>query len=121
MLRLSALALAVLVAVPATAQDFGGGLAAYNRGDYAGAVKEWRPLAETGHAKAQFNMAMLYFKGEGVPHDHVTGYMWFRLSLTHGYQGAAQGIAVASESMTQAEIAEGEKLAREWLEKRKGK
>ena len=29
------------------------GLAAYERGDYATAAREWRPLAEGGDAKAQ--------------------------------------------------------------------
>ena len=32
--------------------DFDDGLAAYQRGDYATALKEFRPLAEQGHAVA---------------------------------------------------------------------
>ena len=42
------LALALLVALPATAQDFQKGLAAAQRGDYATALKEWRPLLSRG-------------------------------------------------------------------------
>jgi hypothetical protein len=37
-----ALILALLVALPAIAQDFQKGLAAVNRGDYAVALREWR-------------------------------------------------------------------------------
>ena len=58
MLRRTAigLVLALLVALPATAQDFEKGLAAVKRGDYATALSEWRPLAEQGNADAQYNL-----------------------------------------------------------------
>ena len=32
------------------------GMDAYNRGDYATALREWKPLAEQGNARAQFNL-----------------------------------------------------------------
>ncbi len=42
-----------LLVWPALAQaDFQAGLDAYARGDYATALKEWRPLAEQGDAFA---------------------------------------------------------------------
>jgi len=40
--------------------DYDDGLAAYNRGDYAAALQEWRPLAEQGDAKAQYNLGVMY-------------------------------------------------------------
>ena len=51
-LFLSAL-LAVLFASTAKA-DFDDGLAAYEEGDYAAALREWRPLADEGDLDAQF-------------------------------------------------------------------
>ncbi len=36
-------ALAVGLAMPASGHDFDAGLAAYERGDYAAALKEWKP------------------------------------------------------------------------------
>ena len=42
------------------AQDFDAGLEAANRGDFAAALKEWRPLAEAGDALAQFNLGNMY-------------------------------------------------------------
>ena len=42
------------LAMPAWA-GFDAGMAAYKRGDYATALSEWRPLAEQGHARAQYN------------------------------------------------------------------
>ena len=44
-------------ALPAAA-DFQAGLQAYERKDYATAVKEWQPLAEKGDANAQYNMGL---------------------------------------------------------------
>src|SRR5262245_24315669 len=42
---------------------------AYNRGDYATAMRLLRPVAEKGDAKAQKNLGNMYAKGLGVPQD----------------------------------------------------
>ena len=57
---------ALAAAVPALA-DFQAGLDAFQKGDYVGAAKEWRPLAEEGDPIAQFNLGLLYLDGHGVP------------------------------------------------------
>ena len=44
-------------------QDFGKGLAAYRSGDYATALREFRPLAEQGDANVQFQIGWMYYKG----------------------------------------------------------
>ena len=44
----------------ASAQDFDAGLRAYNAGDYQTALKEWRPLAEKGDARAQHFLGNAY-------------------------------------------------------------
>ena len=62
----------------AQAADMQAGSEAYGRGDYAGALLEWRPLAEQGNAKAQFNMGLLYENGEGVPQNHAEAAGWYR-------------------------------------------
>jgi TPR repeat protein len=69
-MRRIAATLAVVVALLFSAgsawADFDDGFAAYNRGDYATALEEWRPLAEQGDAFAQYNLGLLYYEGEGV-------------------------------------------------------
>ncbi len=47
------------------------GVAAAKRGDYATALRELRPLAEQGHAVAQYNLGVMYNKGRGVPQDYA--------------------------------------------------
>lgn len=81
--------LALTLALPAAAQDFRKGMAAYDRGDYASAVREWRPLAAEGHADAQFNLGAMYVLGHGVPRDDVLAYRWLTLSAANGNSNAA--------------------------------
>jgi uncharacterized protein len=62
------------------AQDFDNGVKAYKNGDFATALKEWRPLAEQGNAAAQFNLALMYDNGTGVPQDYAQAVEWYRRS-----------------------------------------
>ena len=68
--------------------DFQAGLDAYNQGDYATALKEWRPLAEQGDATAQFNLGVMYNFGQGVPQDYQEAVRWYRLAAEQGYAPA---------------------------------
>ena len=88
--------------------------AALKRRDYATAVRLNRPLAEQGNANAQYNLGTFYDNGLGVPLDKVRAYMWFSLSAAQGREGAAAFRDLIARRMTPAQIAEAQKLAREW-------
>ena len=60
------------------------GLDAYNKHDYATALKEFRPLAERGNVKAQNNLAKMYRIGQGVPRNYKKAAKWYRRSSYHG-------------------------------------
>ncbi len=147
------LVLVFVVALPAMAQDFEKGWAAYYRGDYATALKEWQPLAEQGHPGAQHNLGVMYFDGEGVSQSYSVAMKWWHKAAEQGYAKAqftigatyALGYGVPrdhvvacswlipsaakddrnaiglrnflTKRMTPAQIAEAEKLAREWSTK----
>ncbi|MBT3884017.1 MAG: sel1 repeat family protein [Rhodospirillaceae bacterium] len=81
---LSALALLLLFSQPAAAADFEVGMAAYNAKDYRAAFGEWKPLAEQGHAEAQFNLGILYAEGQGVAADKNEGIRWWRRAAELG-------------------------------------
>ena len=66
------------------AQDFKKGLAADQRGDYATALRQWRPLAEQGDADAQFNVGNAYHTGQGVPQDDAEAVKWYRKAAEQG-------------------------------------
>jgi hypothetical protein len=52
-----ALALTMTLVSAAVAGPFEDGLAAHDRGDYATALRLWRPLAEQGHAVTRWARA----------------------------------------------------------------
>jgi len=87
--------------------------------DYAQALKWYRLAAAQGHAKAQYNLGAMYGKGRGVPQDYVQALKWLTLAVatftTEPEQGrAVQARDIVAANMTPAQIAEAQKLAREW-------
>jgi len=77
---------------PATAADFDKGMTAYRSGDYQAALAEWRLLAESGHATAQYNLGLMYEQGMGVPQDHARAVAWYRRAAEHGYVKAQHNL-----------------------------
>ncbi len=63
---------------------FDEGVAAYNRGDYATALREFRPLAEQGDAAAQHNLGLMYHIGQGVTQDYAKAVKWYRKAAEQG-------------------------------------
>lgn len=78
------LAVASLVVAAPMAADFAAGLAAYQKQDYAGALKEWQPLADGGSPDAQYNVALLYLDGRGVPQNYEQAAKWFERAANQG-------------------------------------
>ena len=91
-MRRIAATLAVVVALLFSAgsawADFDDGLAAAQRGDFATALQEWRPLAEQGDAHAQFNLGIMYDNGWGVPENDAEAVKWWRKAAEQGYADA---------------------------------
>ena len=83
MYRIIAIVL-LLTVQSASAVDFWAGSAYYLRGDFAAALREWRPLAEQGDAQAQFYLGIMHTNGEGVPEDDRQAAYWFQKSARQG-------------------------------------
>jgi uncharacterized protein len=81
----AAMAMMLAVARPVEAQDFAKGESAYDSGDYATALQQWKPLAYNGNADAQTRVGFLFYKGLGVPKDHVAAANWYTLAAQQGY------------------------------------
>ena len=111
---LAAIILGLSFAAPMAAGPLEDADAALKRRDYTTAVRLNRPLAEQGDANAQYNLGVFYDNGLGVPQDKVRAYMWFNLSAAQGRDGAAAFRDLIARRMTPAQIAEAQKLAREW-------
>lgn len=63
-------------------------LAAYNAGDYAAAFKIILPFAEKGDRGAQYNVAVSYAKGLGVPINPSTAAQWYQKAAEQGMSDA---------------------------------
>ena len=96
----------------------------YKRGEgvpqnYVETVRWYRRAADQGHTMALNLLGYMYRDGgDGVPADFVQTHMWFNLaaSRTIGVLGstAAQGRDIVAAQMNPTQIAEAERLAREW-------
>ena len=94
------------------------------RQDYAEAAKWYRRAADRGNPVAQASLGFLYEKGQGVPQDYVQAHMWFNIAtsrLPDSRKEARQKTSMVRDAiaakMTSAQIAEAQKLAREWKPK----
>src|SRR5215467_6926995 len=79
-------------AVKTSARDCeirGGEYVAYDRANYATALKVWLPLAEGGDPAAQTNVGEIFEKGLGVPPDYAAAAVWYRRGAERGYSRAA--------------------------------
>jgi TPR repeat protein len=69
-------------------EDFRSGLSAFNRGDFAAAMRLWRPLAEGDDARSQTGIGFMYHRGLGVTTDDTEAAFWLRKAAE---QGQAEG------------------------------
>ena len=68
--------------------DYNKGWEAYKSGEYATALREFKPLANNGDAASQHKLSLMYFNGLGVSQDYKTGHKWLKLSVEQDYAGA---------------------------------
>ena len=69
------------------AHDYPNGVESKN---YKTEFEKWQTLAEQGEAIAQYNLGLIYEKGEGVIQDYREGAKWYLKSAEQGH-APAQG------------------------------
>jgi len=74
--------------------DFDPDSDAYVRGDDDAALREWLPLAEQGHAQAQYLIGVMYYKGRGVTRDYETAMKWTSRAAEKGLAKAQYNLGV---------------------------
>jgi len=89
--------------------------------DDAEAVRWFRQAAEQGAARAQHRLGLMYLLGRGVLQDYVQAHKWFNLAASRYSSSerelrdkAVQFREEVASKMTPAQIAEAQRLAREW-------
>ena len=86
--------------------------------DAAQAVAWYRKAADQGHPFAQSHLGAMYYKGEGVPKDLVLSYVWRNLAAAQGDEDSKTARDLLEKVMTPQQIAEAQKLSREWKTKK---
>ncbi|MBV8977521.1 MAG: sel1 repeat family protein [Alphaproteobacteria bacterium] len=79
------------------------------------ALTQFESDAKSGRADALYNLGLAYSTGQGVGVDFVAAHKWFNLAALRGVEEAKRWRAQISGEMNVAQIAEAQRLAREWL------
>jgi TPR repeat protein len=89
--------------------------------DYVEAAHWYRLAANQHHPQAQYNLGLLYASGDGVEQDLRMAHMWFNLAVMHfppsearNRDAAIRSRDVIASKLSREEVAESQKLAREW-------
>ena len=85
--------------------------------DYAQAAAWYRKAAKQGRAEAQYNLGQMYRRGEGVAQDYAQAHMWYNLAAAQGVENGAKWRDKVADKMTPDQVAEAQRLAREWMKK----
>jgi hypothetical protein len=93
--------------------------------DFAEAAMWYRKAAEQGLPEAQYNLGIMYFAGLGVSKDYALAHMWLSLASSR-FPASEQGRRemagnqrdFAASKMAPDQIAQAQKLAREWKPKK---
>ena len=76
---------------------------------YQSAVEHYKKAAEAGYPVAQFNLGIMYYRGQGVRRDYVLAYMWFDVSAAQTASAVArQNVA---RRMSPAQLTQAQKMS----------
>lgn len=83
-------------------------------GSFREAFKVYSELAEAGVAVSQYYLGKMYLKGSGTLQDYCLAHMWFNLAASQDYKKAAAQLEKLTTRMTPEQLAEAQKMARDW-------
>jgi len=92
------------------------------------AIKWFRKAADQGLPQSQYNLGIMYHHGRGVPQDNVMAYVWYKLAASRypayeeeDREQAVNNRDIVASKMTPEQIAEAQRMAREWKPKKERK
>jgi TPR repeat protein len=71
--------------------------------------------AREGRADALYHLGLAYSTGQGVGVDMIAAHKWFNLAAVRGMEAAKAWRNQLAAEMAPSQIAEAQRLAREWL------
>lgn len=85
-------------------------------GSFERAAEWYRKAAENGDAEGAYALGVMYLRGEGVPQDYISAYMWTNIATSIDSLNRAEhvkGRDSIREVLTQQQIIDAQSLARE--------
>src|SRR6185437_6506194 len=79
------------------------------------ALTQYENDARKGRPDALYNLGLAYSTGQGVSVDYVAAHKWFNLAAMRGSEIAKSWRAQISAEMSRSQIAEAQRLAREFM------
>lgn len=77
-----------------TDMDLASGIAAFEAKEFRRALQLLQPLAEDGHAEAQYRLAVQYQAGLGVVPNQLQAYRWMREAAEQSHELALHGLGI---------------------------
>ncbi|HEY4076787.1 MAG TPA: hypothetical protein VGM26_07620 [Rhizomicrobium sp.] len=78
-------------------------------------LSQYERDAKEGRAEALYNLGLAYSTGQGVGVDLIAAHKWFNLAAVRGVDAAKSWRNQLAGEMNAGQIAQAQKLAREWL------
>ena len=97
------------------AADFNLGMQCYRSSDFGCATREWQPLADQGVGQAQYNLALLYARGQGTDRDSAKAAQLFESAANQGLVEAQYNLGLAYLNGTG--VQKSEDTAISWFQK----
>jgi len=88
------LVISLFSSISAFSNDLELGIYQLNRGEFQQAISEFRPLVAEGYSPAQYQMALVYQHGYGLPKDGMKALELFQLSADQNYPDAQFELAL---------------------------
>jgi len=83
--------------------------------NYIEAVKWYLMAAELAYVQAQLQLGLMYDLGRGIPQNYVLAHMWYNIAGITSSAKAVRLRDMLAEHMSAEQIAEAQKLAKEWM------
>ena len=75
------------------------------------ASRWYKRSAKLGNAKAQTNLGLMYYYGDGIAQNRIQAYLWWFMAAGQGEKQALDNLQSLSQSLTQDELTQGQALA----------
>lgn len=86
------------------------GVQAFRKGDYLHALDMYKVAASWAYKPAEYNLAVMYFKGQGVPVDRPRGAAWMVLAAERGDPAYVKARDLMVTVLSQSEFARTDEI-----------